>query len=108
MRWALLFLGLLFGVAPGEASGERIVAGSKGLAGSASEMHAGIVREGHHLARPKLPSPIVAPARHGGVAPRADLVFWLGPQAGGHYAVRVGDGTTTDPLNVELSNLLST
>lgn len=54
-------------VAPDAASGERFIARGKGLAGSAGEMHL-TRRDGHHLAHPKLPSPIVAPDRHGGVA----------------------------------------
>jgi len=44
MRWASLFLGLLFGVAPGEASGERFIAGSKGLAGSVIALRSRLVR----------------------------------------------------------------
>ncbi len=40
---------------------------------AARRCRAGRRRDGHHLARPKLPPPIIAPARHGGVAVRFQL-----------------------------------
>ncbi len=67
-------------VATGAAGGECVVARGKGLAGAAGEMHAGIARDGHHLARPKLPSPIVVSTRHGSVAVRFQFRLDLGAE----------------------------